>query len=524
MARASLDQAYRHWQSWLEAWRDGRVDPGQFAAAVREVRAQDQWGRWWQPAADGTGWLWWDGTTWQLAACPPGYEAAAAAAPVAADRRDLAGPGGEAFMEPTRFLDTARSVPLRQRPQSWWNLLAVLGGAVSGYLWFVCGSVRGMPRLNLLGLGRESWLDLLPTMALLALPVGLVLIRQVVARVAGGVLRSHWAVKVVLAVVGLGAGALLMTNNRVFTQREGLDLVTPLLMTGIPFLLVWFRRPVDRLLEPLQVVRQHVPRLVLVGMGLATPFVVAFLLYYVVGLSMYPLLRANVVVGVLASYVILRTPQPSGRAGVAVAAASRVLGVLAVLALLADPAWADDFLRDPFNLNDGLRTNVIAPVLSGLATAVVTVLVNGVEVAQVMLQGPAPEGQDGARVDYSVVIRTVNGQGAQTTVLDAADGGAVFVYAHCEKAGSGRFPAGDATIRFALADASGWVGLADLGSQHGERCARASLASEPPGGTAPPASVVVTVSAGAGGLVGVPVTLTVRAGGSLMVETESHPP
>ena len=440
-------------------------------------------------------------------------------------------------VSPHEFLRQAREVPWSRRSQGFWDLLAILGGATSGYLWFVYSSVRGLPLPRVFSSGaRESWFDFFPTLALLALPAVLVVFRRPVA----ALLQPLWMQVqrrngrdrlVFLAVLSCPFLVLYLWPSldrwvfpRLFQAREGVDLVTPLLTTAIPLALVWFRRETDALLRPLQPLRTQIPGAVLIGMGLVAPFLVSGVIYgvgrFVPGVLRgffieYPYLRLSVVFGTLVSYAILRTPRgtaslPGLEAGHPVA---RVLFVMA-LAGLGGVAAADDFFRDPFNLNDGLRTNAVAPVIAGVLTTVITVLVNGAEVARVILQGTRPPGAEGedrepVRSDFRVVVDTVDGTGARSTRLDPRTSPFVFLYAHCEELGKGRFPAGDATIGFSGQFDTRWAVLEDLGTAHGRRCARVSLVEPRPGGAAPGA-LTVLVSAGQA-VSGIAVTLTLAA-------------
>ncbi len=101
---------------------------------------------------------------------------------------------------------------------------------------------------------------------------------------------------------------------------EGLDFLTPMLMVGIPVGQTLFRAPIDRMLMPLQKYRQRVSKLILVGAGLAAPFVVSWILYTVFRITQYRFLRWSVLVGSMASYAIVRTPNqadsPQRRQGV----------------------------------------------------------------------------------------------------------------------------------------------------------------------------------------------------------------
>lgn len=113
----------------------------------------------------------------------------------------------------------------------------------------------------------------------------------------------------VISIVGGVVASLLWLGYS--SLREGADWGTGFLMIAMPVGLAILRRPIDRLLMVLQPVRQNIPRIFLVGAGLAAPYVVGFILYHspIVRLSQYPFMRATMVVGPLLAYLILRTPQ-----------------------------------------------------------------------------------------------------------------------------------------------------------------------------------------------------------------------
>jgi hypothetical protein len=524
---------------WLEAqaqltrlreqWQGGQISAPEFAAEVNRLRVQDDAGVWWQPDPGGQGWLRWDGTQWQpgvpphLEAAPPETSrpaegpAPGAAAAAAPDFRAGWRQFRSRLMAPQSFLETSRRLPLGQRPQSWWDALSIAGGAASGYLWFVYSSVRGMPRLQALAMGRESWFDLLPSLFLLAIPVLLVIFRGKVANAAqpwGSRLSGMSAgTKLALGAAALILLALVNTNNPLLRQREGLDFITPLLMTAIPALLVWFRAPTDRILAPIQAWRRKIPAMVLVGVSLAIPFLTAYVFYSWLGINQYPLLRLNLVVGTLLSYALVRNPNPApgSRTGMP-GAAMLALALLGVYLLLPELAWADDFLRDPFNLRDGLRTNGIAPVLAGVSTVMVSILVNGVEVVKVMVQD-TKKAEDGKEEHkkFVVIVNSVDKKGATSTTLDQVNNDTIFIYAHCEEVGKGRFRPGDPTIKFTLVSAQKWVSLTDKGTVHDRRCAAATLVSPAPDGS-PPNTADVEVTAGVDDLVSATLTLTLATG------------
>lgn len=373
--------------------RQGRISPGDFAEAVNRLQVRDAAGYVWQPDPAGTGWLYWDGAQWRPGSAPhqaPG-EAGRQTPPPAL--RTASQPGTRAqLLSPERFGDITRNVPLERRPQAWWDVLSLWAGAACGYFWLVYSLVRGMPRIRALGNIGNSWLDLLPSLALLCLPVLLFIFRQAampaLSRFFNGLRQMPLGRKLGWAALVAIIIAFLQTSNPILIQREGLDLITPLLMFAIPLGLVWFRSETDRMLLPLQAVLQPIPRLVLTVIGLGAPFLLGFILYNGFNISQYALLRWNVALGMLLSYAILRTPEgarsnrPQARYSAGAAVFLGAAYVLYDILARAHPAHANDFLTDPLNLNDGLRTSGIAPVLSGGASGTNTLFVNGVEVVR----------------------------------------------------------------------------------------------------------------------------------------------
>ena len=84
-------------------------------------------------------------------------------------------------------------------------------------------------------------------------------------------------------------------------------------MMAIPAFMVLFRERIDRWLLPVQKYRQHIPRLVLIGAGMAAPLAVSWFLYGLGGLREYDYLRVSLVAGTAVAYLILRTPRVSSR-------------------------------------------------------------------------------------------------------------------------------------------------------------------------------------------------------------------
>jgi hypothetical protein len=79
----------------------------------------------------------------------------------------------------------------------------------------------------------------------------------------------------------------------------------------LPLALISFRRQIDRLLLPIQKVRNQVPPLVRLGIGLAMPFLVSNYLY-ARGFNQFDFMFKTVVISTLSSFVVLRNPVISG--------------------------------------------------------------------------------------------------------------------------------------------------------------------------------------------------------------------
>lgn len=175
--------------------------------------------------------------------------------------------------------------------------------------------------------------------------------------------------------------------------REGFDFLSALLMIAIPVVLVWFRGNIDEMLVPLQPHRKKVPRLILIGLGLVTPFLTAWILYNIFHISQYPLMQANILIGTLVSYVIVRDPilarGYSGPRGPASAVNVSMIFFVLLVSLLAVPVMADDCTRDPLNAQDCLRTSGFAETMAGTAGTGLGVLVNGPIIVQGFVQGGA---------------------------------------------------------------------------------------------------------------------------------------
>ncbi|HSA37328.1 MAG TPA: hypothetical protein P5013_00360 [Methanoregula sp.] len=303
-----------------------QITPDQFAAGINALRVTDSSGRTWQPAPSPSGWLCWNGTSWQPATPSGERQAGQPSQKPAKDFNEFK----SSLMTVDEFRKVSKDVPLAKRPQKWWDLLSILGGIAAAVLWFLYGSVR--------------------------------------------------------------------------SGREGFDLITPLLMIGIPVILVWFRADFDRMLEPLQPHRKKISKILLIGLGIAIPFLTAWILYNIFNISQYPLMQANMVVGTFAAYAITRDPQPGiviSRKGPVPATAIILFAIMLCSCVIA-PVLADDCERDPLNAQDCLRTDGYAEGMAGLIATILSILINGPIIAQTLLQGATGAAGAGAGVQQPV--------------------------------------------------------------------------------------------------------------------------
>jgi hypothetical protein len=198
---------------------------------------------------------------------------------------------------------------------------------------------------------------------------------------------------------GIAAAVLWFLYGGIRSGREGFDLITPLLMIGIPVMLVWFRKDIDMILLPLQPQRKKISRIILIGLGIAAPFLTAWILYNIFFISQYPLMQANIILGTMVSYAIVRDPVPASspvhRQRPLTPAGIGIIFCVFLISLSAPPVLADDCASDPFNAQDCLRTNGFAETMAGAAAAGLGVLINGPIILQGILAGGSAAGSSG---------------------------------------------------------------------------------------------------------------------------------
>jgi len=109
-----------------------------------------------------------------------------------------------------------------------------------------------------------------------------------------------------LVVPLITAGLWLVYSWLVPSEQN--DCLTPLIIGGIPLAFVYFRRPIDRLLLPIQPVRRLVPKIMLYAIAIVFPLVLG----YILGANTYSgygVPRLVSLVGLLGGYMLVRDPQ-----------------------------------------------------------------------------------------------------------------------------------------------------------------------------------------------------------------------
>jgi len=300
---------------------NGTITAEQYASEINAIRIKDARGCWWQPDPCGPGWICWDGKQW-IAGTPPA--AGAAAAPYAGSPGSApAGTGGTA--------PAAVGTPAKKKPEVY--------------------SFRPVP-------------DTEPGWKLMSLAEWMAILKTTPWRKRP---RKWWDLFSIL--LGCTLAIVWFLYSSLNPWSEAWDLVTPALMIVIPCTLVCCRKPIDDLLMPLQPHRAKFPHLLLLAIGICVPFLTAWVLYNIVHITQYDLIRYNMVLGTCIAYSITRDPvlakgytQPprSLRAPVAL-----FIG----LAFLIQAVRGDDCASSIMNANDCLRTDGYSETITGTAAA-----------------------------------------------------------------------------------------------------------------------------------------------------------
>jgi hypothetical protein len=167
-------------------------------------------------------------------------------------------------------------------------------------------------------------------------------------------------------------------------------------MIGIPVVLVLYRAKIDPFLVGLQPHRHRFSKVVLIGMGLAAPYLTAFILFNVLGIKDYPLMHWNLILGTAVSYAIMREPvlapgyQPTRGPNLKVPLLLFLIG-----SLLIRIVAADNCLSDPLNAQDCERSSGFAEGMSGTPASALSAGANGQSVMQSLQGGDGGDGGGG---------------------------------------------------------------------------------------------------------------------------------
>lgn len=324
------------------------------------------------------------------------------------------------------------------------------------------------------------------------------------------------------ALAGGGLGATLWY---LWSRMDVRDPITPQIILALPIFLILFRKPLDVLLAPLEVVKSRIPRLFLIGVGLATPYLVTNYFYTKLFISNFPLARQSIIWGTLISYVIMRVPETDGLPKLSSFFRGKTAVVLpwfcfaVAFFTLTDFAWADDFGRDWRRLEDGMRTPGWAQTIVGTTATIINGLVNGALIFQNTIRRPRQEGEAEDDTRYTLDVRTED----QRTKLAADGEDRLWVYGQltCDK------PKIDtASLTRALAfqfsgDQAGWMSIKTEQFNNGFKSVQIVCTPPTPETEVPEdAAVTVTVSGrtAEGDTVEVPVQI--RLGSGLKMEVE----
>lgn len=279
-----------------------------YTAGIEKIRIQDAQNCWWQPDPRGPGWLCWNGKEW-VAGVPPGQVTGASTGPA---------PGAAGKTAPKK------PVEYHFRPVS----------------------------------------DDEPGYKLMSLQQFIVIARTVYWRSRP---RKWWDLFSIL--FGITLAILWLIYSSLNPSSEGWDLITPLLMVAIPVILVSFRKPIDEILMPLQPHRAKLPHLLLLGLGLCVPFLIAFLLYNLIHVKEYSLIRFTMVVGTFVAYAITRDPVLAAGFKRTPRSLRGPVAVLLFFTFVIGIVRGDDCASDPLNASDCLRTSGYSETIAGGASA-----------------------------------------------------------------------------------------------------------------------------------------------------------
>jgi fatty acid desaturase len=136
--------------------------------------------------------------------------------------------------------------------------------------------------------------------------------RSLRERGAGSQMPARRRRAVLLAVLlPLATAGVWFVWSALHLRSEGnLDCLTPLIMAGVPIALLFYEKPLERFLAPLQSYRDRLAKPVRMGMAFALPIVVS-LLFTSTSYSGFGAIRISLIVSMLGVFALLHEPEVS---------------------------------------------------------------------------------------------------------------------------------------------------------------------------------------------------------------------
>jgi len=128
----------------------------------------------------------------------------------------------------------------------------------------------------------------------------------------GGGLRGCLSSPLVVGILSFGTAGVWLIYTSIRGSREGYDLLTPLVIGGVPFLVRLLQKPLDKLLSPIYKILGIVPRPLLAGAALAAPLVLGVVFAGSASRS-FGALQRSIIVSVFLGYVLTRRPPEVAR-------------------------------------------------------------------------------------------------------------------------------------------------------------------------------------------------------------------
>jgi drug/metabolite transporter (DMT)-like permease len=117
--------------------------------------------------------------------------------------------------------------------------------------------------------------------------------------------------KKLLGILGLIvplATAFIWLIYSFLARGEARDLLTPLIIGGVPLIFIYFRRPIDKLLLPVQPILRPIPKVLRYILSLALPVVLGYVLAART-YSGYGIPRIVSLISLVVGYILICTPE-----------------------------------------------------------------------------------------------------------------------------------------------------------------------------------------------------------------------